>query len=216
MSEAVAEQIQYTKVDLDSLDSSMVQETIDINPDVNPMEAPPPVDDGTHRVKLMGADDWKPGDTKPNKNGESTTYLSTKFSGAVIAEGTKNNNKRVFAYANTLVFDGKSVMAYILLQIYGGKNSPEARAKVEALKNFVDLAKAFRAAIAAEPIIQVSTKWAARYNAGTKEKPDYKTAKSGQNNFPSDNAGGKLHVINVPGYGDVAAQAEIQDYFPDK
>jgi hypothetical protein len=213
MSEEAVQSV-ATKVDLDSIDSSLVEESIVLNPDANPMEAPPPVDDGTWRIKLTGADDWTNKDTKPNKNGESTSYLATQFSGIVIAEGTKNNNKRVFGRVNTLVFDGKSEMAYILLQIYGGKASAEARAKVEALKNYVDLAKAFRAAVAGEPIIRVSTKWVARYNAGTKEAPDYKVALSGQSNFPSDNAGGRVPVVQVRGVGDVRAQAEIQDYFP--
>lgn len=208
------ETAQAVKVDLDNIDSSLVEESIVLNPDANPMEAPPPVDDGTHRVKLIGADDWTNKDTRPNKNGESTSYLTTQFSGVVIAEGTKNNNKRIFGRVNTLVFDGKSEMAYILLQIYGGKANPEARAKVEALKNYVDLAKAFRNAIAGEPIIRVSTKWTARYNAGTKEAPEYKTALSGQSHFPSDGAGGKIPVVSVKGVGEVRAVAEIQDYFP--
>jgi hypothetical protein len=211
MSEEVA---QAVKVDLDNIDSSLVEENITLNPDANPMEAPPPVDDGTWRVKLTGADDWTNKDTKPNKSGESTSYLATQFSGVVIAEGTTNNNKRVFGRVNTLVFDGKSEMGYILLQIYGGKANPEARAKVEALKNYVDLAKAFRAAIAGEPIIRVSTKWTARYNAGTKEAPDYKTALSGQKQFPSNGAGGHIPVVVVKGIGEVRAGAEIQDYFP--
>lgn len=207
---------QNAVIDLDSLDSSLVQENIVLNPDVNPMEAPPPVDDGVHRVKLTGAQDWKPGDTKPNKNGDTQPYLSTQFSGVVIAEGTKNNNKRVFGRVNTLAFDGKSEMAYILLQVYGGKDNEDARAKIAGLKTFVDLAKAFRNAIAGEPIIKVSTKWQARYNAGTKEAPDYKTAYSGQKMFPSDGNGGNKHIVSVKGAGDVAAQAVIQDYFPDK
>lgn len=209
------EEVKASSVDLDNIDSSLIAENIELNPDANPMEAPPPVDDGTHRVKLIGATDWNQKDTKPNKNGETTTYLATQFSGVVIAEGTKNNNKRVFGRVNTLVFDGKSEMAYILLQIYGGKNNPEARAKIEALTKFTDLAKAFRNAIAGEPIIKISTKWTARYNAGTTEAPDYKTALSGQSNFPSNGQGGKNHIFNVKGVGDVAAQAAIQDYFPD-
>jgi hypothetical protein len=204
-------------IDLDILDSSLIQEEVQINVDANPMEQPPPVDDGVHRVKLFGdPKKWFPAETKENKNGEKTSYLKTSFYGVVIAEGTKNNNKRVFKnWISTLVFDGKSEMAYVLLQIYGGKGNPEARAKVEKLKNFADLAKAFRDALAGEPVIKVSTKWFARYNAGTKEKPDYKTAKSGQTNFPSDGAGGRRHIINVPNIGDLAAMAEIQDYFPD-
>src|SRR5579862_2561586 len=173
------EAVKAVTVDLDSMDSSLVEENITINPDANPMEAPPPVDDGVHRVKLVGdATKWQKRETRPNKNtGDTTTYLSTSFSGIVIAEGSKNNNKRVFKnFVSTLEFDGKNEMAYILLQIYGGKNDPNARAKVEALKKYTDLAKAFRDALAAEPIIKLSTKWVARYNAGTKEEPDYKTA----------------------------------------
>lgn len=215
MSEETAVQNAATKVDLDQIDSSLIEEVIELNPDANPMEAPPPVDDGTWRVKLTGASDWNTKDTNAKAGREPQTYLSTQFSGQVIAEGTPNNNKRVFGRVNTLVFDGKSEMAYILLQIYGGKNNPAARAKVEALKKFTDLAKAFRDAVAGEPIIKVVTKWKARYNAGTKEAPDYKTALSGQSNFPSDGKGGRLHVVNVKGVGDVAAQAEIQDYLPD-
>jgi len=204
-------------IDLDTLDSSLVQENVEYNLDANPMATPPPVDDGIHRVKLVGdPQKWFMKETKENKNGEKTSYLQTQFYGVVIEEGSKNNNKRVFKnWVSTLTFDGKSEMAYILLQIYGGKNDPNARAKVEALSNFVKLGQAFKDALASEPIIKVSTKWFARYNAGTKEKPEYKTAKSGQNNFPSDGAGGKQHIINVAGFGDVAATAEIQDYFPD-
>lgn len=213
--EEAVQTAQATKVDLDTLDSSLVEETVSINPDANPMEAPPPVDDGTWRVKLTGADDWTFKDTKVNKNGESTSYLATQFSGIVIAEGTKNNNKRVFGRVNTLVFDGKSEMAYILLQILGGSKNEAARAKVAGLTKYTELAKAFKAAISAEPIIKVSTKWVARYNAGTKDAPDYKTALSGQNAFPSDGKGGRIHVIPVKGFGEAAAQAQIQDYFPE-
>jgi hypothetical protein len=212
---ATVEEVKAQSVNLDDIATSLIEENIELNPDANPMEAPPPVDDGTWRVKLIGATDWTQKDTKPNaKTGNSTTYLSTQFSGVVIAEGTTNNNKRVFGRVNTLVFEGKSEMGYILLQVYGGKQDPEARRKVEALKNYGELAKAFRDALAGEPIIRVSTKWVAQYNAGTKESPKYQTAKSGQKNFPSDGKGGNLHVINVPNVGEIAARAEIQDYFP--
>jgi len=204
-----------TRVNLDDIDASRVEEQVILNPDANPMEAPPPVDDGTWRVKLVGADDWTPGETKKNKNGETREYLKTKFSGIVIAEGTPNNNKRVFVNVNTLSFDGKSEMAYILLQILGGKNNPQARQAIEGIKTYVDLARAFRTAIAGEPIIKVKTKWTARYNAGTREEPDYKCHISGQASFPSNGSGGRLNIVSVKGAGDVSAQAEVTEYFPD-
>ncbi len=202
-------------VDLDTLDASMVQEVVEFNLDVNPLEAPPPVDDGIHRIKLIGdPQKWFPKETKENKQGNKTTYLQTQFYGIVIADGTKNNNKRVFKnWISTLSFDGKCEMAYVLSKIYGG--TPAAAERVKALDNFVKLAKAFKEALAGEPVIKVSTKWMARYNAGTKEKPDYKTAKSGQSSFPADGLGGRKHIINIPNVGDIAATAEIQDYFPD-
>ena len=207
-----------TQIDLDSLDAGLVQEVVNINPDVNPLEAPPPVDDGTHRVKLLlDTQSWEHKETKENKNGESRSYLTCRLSGQVIAEGTKNNNKRVFPRAvNTLVFDGKSVMGFILLQVWGGAKNPEARAKVAELNNYVKLAQAFKGALASEPIIRVKTGWLAQYNDGTKEEPKYKTVLSGQRNFPSDGNGGYRHVIQHKQSGqELSAHAQVLDYFPD-
>jgi hypothetical protein len=206
---------QSYKVDLDSLDSSMVAEEIELNPDANPMEGPPPIDDGVHRVKLYLSPDWEQKETKPNKAGEKRTYFATKFSAGVVSEDS-NNNRRVFERVNTLVFDGKNPMAYIILQILGGAKNAQARAFVESLTTPLALAKAFREALAGEPIIKVSTKWVAQYNDGTPEAPKYKTALSGQKNFPKVPGSDRYnHVINIKGTGEVAAQAKIQDYFPD-
>lgn len=210
------EKTQAQAVDLDSLNGGLLEESITISADVNPMAGPAPVPDGVHRVKLVGATEWFQNETKPNKNsGESTTYLKTQFSAIVVSDDPKLNNKRVFGRVNTLTFDGKNEMAYIMLQILGGKTNPDARAYVEGLKDIKDLATAFRSALAAEPIIKLQTKWVAQYNAGTKEDPDYKTYLSGMANFPNDPAGGKSHVVQVKGVGEVTAQAVIQDYFPD-
>lgn len=208
---------QGVKVDLDTLDSTLVQEEIELNPDANPMEGPPPVDDGIHRVKLLlDSGSWEMKETRPNKNtGEKRTYYACKFSAAVVSEDA-NNNRRLFARVNTLTFDGKNVMAYIILQRLGGSKVEEARKYVESIKNPLDLAKAFTAALAGEPIIKVSSKWVASYNDGTQAEPKYKTALSGQRNFPKVPGTDRYnHVTNVKGHGEVAAQAVIQDYFPD-
>lgn len=209
-----------SKVSLDELDARMVEEKIEINPEANPMEAPPPPDDGIHRVKLvLDTNSWEQKETKPGKDGKKRAYLSCQFYGVIVAEGTKNNNKRVFGRVNTLVFDGKNEMAYILLQALGGKTNPQAVNTVTKLENYIELAKAFQQVLAGEPIVRVETQWVARYNAGTKEDPDYKTAKSGQKNFPlvdpKDLSKGYRHIVEVRGHGEVNAQAVIQDYFPD-
>lgn len=209
-------------LNLDDIDSSLIEETIEISADANPLAAPAPVDDGVHRVKLAVVENsWEGKETRPNKTtGNSQAYISCKVTGTVIAEGTKNNNKRLFENLNTLVFDGKSVMGYILLQVWGGKDNAQARHKLEQLKNYVDLAKEFKKILSSEPIVKVSTKWVARYNAGDKDDPDYKTALSGQKNFPMLKPGspeaGFNHIVQVKNHGEASAQAVIQDYFPDK
>lgn len=208
------EKVQAQSVDLDTVDASLVEESITISADVNPMESPAPVNDGVHRVKLVGATEWFQSETKPKNGGEPTTFFKTQFSGIVVSDDPKQNNKRVFGRVNTLEFDGKNEMAYIMLQILGGKDNPEARAFVEGLKNIRDLATAFRNALAGEPIIKLSTKWVAQYKVEEGGKEVYKTYMSGQNNFPKIN-GVPQHVVNAPRIGEVVAQAQIQDYFPD-
>ena len=205
---------QAQQVDLDTVDASLVEELITISADANPMEAPAPIGDGVHRVKLVGANEWFQSETKPKGNNEPTTFFKTQFNGIVVSEDPKENNKRVFGRVNTLTFDGKNEMAYIMLQILGGKDNAEARAYVEGLTNIRDLATAFKQAIAGEPIIKISTKWVAQYKTEEGGKDVYKTYLSGQANFPKVN-GVPQHVVNAPRIGEVVAQAQIQDYFPD-
>ncbi len=205
---------QAQQIDLDTVDAGLVEENITISADANPMEAPAPVNDGVHRVKLVGATEWFQSETKPKGGNEPTTFFKTQFSGIVVSEDPKQNNKRVFGRVNTLTFDGKNEMAYIMLQILGGKDNAEARKYVEGLTNIRDLASAFRNALASEPIIKVSTKWVAQYKTEEGGKEVYKTYLSGQANFPKV-AGVPQHVVNAPRIGEVTAQAQIQDYFPD-
>ena len=205
---------QAQSINLDEVDASLVEESITISADVNPMEAPAPIGDGVHRVKLVGANEWFQSETKPKGSNEPTTFFKTQFSGIVISDDPKQNNKRVFGRVNTLTFDGKNEMAYIMLQILGGKDNPEARAYVEGLTNIRDLATAFKQALAGEPIIKLSTKWVAQYKVEEGGKDVYKTYLSGQANFPKVN-GVPQHVVNAPRIGEVVAQAQIQDYFPD-
>lgn len=208
------------KVDLDSIDSSLISETIEINPDANPLEAPPPVVDGVARYRLILQDDsWEQRETKENKQGNKTTFLMVKFSGQNVMEGTQDNNKRVFNIVNTLVFDGKSEMAYILLKALG--DTAEAKAYVAGLKNYVDLARAFKDVLKGEPIIRIETKWVAQRKVEEEgKKTKYETVKSGMRSFPpidpKDPSKGYKHIIVDPKtQTEIAAQAVIQDYFAD-
>jgi hypothetical protein len=206
------------KINLDDLDASLVEEKIAIDPELNPMDAPPPASDGIHRVRLvLDTDSWSNKETKPMKDGGRRAFLTCKGYGVILAEGTPDNNKRLFFNVNTLVFDGKCEMAYILQMALG--NTPEAKESVRKLENYVELAKAFQRVLAGEPVVRAESQWVARYNAGDKDKPDYKTVKSSQKNFPlidpKDPSKGHRHVIDVKGFGEVTAQAVIQNWFPD-
>lgn len=208
-------------IDLDALDESLIEEVVEINPDVNPMEAPPPPDDGVHRVKFIPVASG-PVEVRETNNEAKTAFIQVKFSAVILAEGTKNNNKRVFAQENTLVFDGKNKLAYIIQQIRG--NGSEAKQYTATLNNYVKLAKAFRAELAGEPTARLKTKWVAQrkiVGGGKNGKDAYETVLEGQKNFPlvdpKDASKGHRHIVFDKKSGqEVSAQAVIQDYFPDQ
>ena len=203
-----------TSFDLDAVDESLIQEVVDINPDINPNDAPAPVDDGTYRVKF---DQNFTYDYKETNNDAKTPFVTFKFSGTILAEGTRATNRKFFFQENTLVFDGKNQLAYVIRMALG--DTAEARQYVKGLTNYVLLAKAFKQILASEPTIRVSSKWVAsrKIEGGGKNGRDkYEVVKSGQKNFPPDGNGGFKHVINDPKTGtEVAARAEVQDFFPD-
>lgn len=214
------------KFNLDDADANLIQEEVNIDTDANPMEAPPPPDDGTYRVTLKLKEPVSDAfQLKSVQSGNSAgkQYISADFNAQILAEGTRNNNKLLFGKENTLTFDGKNKLAYILLQLYGGSKNEQAATYVKSLKTPSDLAKAFKAALLKEPKLRVKTKWNSSYNAGTKEEPDYKTFKNGQANHPQNAAGVPKHINEVTfqdASGDVqslevTARAQIVDYLPD-
>lgn len=199
-------------INLDQLDESLIEEVVEINPNLNPMDAPAPPDDGTYRVKLFPIESSEV-EVKETNSSSPKPFIGFRFSGAIIAEGTPNNNKRLFSRVNTLVFDGKSEMAQYIKIIKG--DTAEARQFVGGLTNYVSLAKAFKEALSGEPIIKIKTKWVAA--AKDEKTGKYVTVKSGQKNFPPKKGGGFEHVVVDPKSGaEVVAQATIVDIFPDK
>lgn len=200
------------EIDLDLLDADLIEETIDIDPDANPMEGPLPVADGVHRVKLIAGEGWKHKEST-FKDGSVHPFIVANFSAQVIDEGV-DFNKRIFPMPiTTLVFDGKSEMAYILTAIYGGDDA--AKQKVKTLNNYVKLGQAFKAALAGEPIVKATSKWVAKYKDGVKNGKDvYKTALSGMKNFPKNPKGQHIPTVNVKG-NEVTARAEIIAYAAD-
>lgn len=210
------EENQGIKFNLDEFDESLVQEVVEINPDANPMEGPPPVDDGIHRFKLFINPESFEKSSFTTKQGHKTDFIKCQFYGVCLDEGGKNNNKRIFGRENTITFDGKNKMAYILQKVFG--DNAEAKTYVKSLDNYVKLAKAFKQALTAEPIIKIKTEWQASYKDPTTkegEKAKYKTAKSGQKSFPQNGDGSYRPVVDVQGVGEVKAQAVALDYFSD-
>jgi hypothetical protein len=220
-------------VDLAALNASdlasLVSEEVEqIDPEMdNPLAKPAPVRDGTHLVKIIvDPKSWDLSTTNP-KNGKPKSYLKVNFQLQLVDENEGDDfNKRLFTNAkgfglgaNTLVFNGQNEMAYILLQILGGKDNPEATEYIDQI-NASDnpskaLADAFAEATASEPLLRVTTKWVARYNAGTDEEKDYRIAKSGMKSFPFNKDKQTYNpTIEVPKFGEVTARAEVQDYLP--
>lgn len=202
--------------DLDAIDEFMVQEVVDINPDVNPNDAPPPPDDNTWRVKLLPLEGSQV-EVRYTQNESETPFIPFQYSGVIIAEGNKNNNRRLFGRDNTLVFDGKSNLAHIIKVARG--DDAAARAFVKGLDNYVKLAKAFKDTLAAEPIIKIRTQWQAQRKiegGGKNGKDKYEIVKSGQKNFPPDGFGGYKHVIyDSKTSTEVSARAVMVDFLPD-
>jgi hypothetical protein len=223
MSETETQAQSQTQVlDLDMIDTALLPEDIEINPDANPFAAPPPPDDGTHRVKLAVVDNsFEHSQTRPDNNGNRRAFIKFKVTGTILDEGSKNNNKRVFDNVNTLTFDGKSYLGGILIAALGG--TPEAKAQIGAIKNYVELAKAAKRILAGEPIVRVVTKWVAQRkitDASGKEKDKYEVVKSGQKSFakinPADPNSDHNPVFFDSKTGtEVKAQAVVQEYMPD-
>lgn len=189
----------------------MVQETVEIDPDVNPMDAPPPIDDGKRRFKLMlDTKSFEQSETKDKGRG-SQPFIKCLVVAECAEEGEFKGQK-VFLRLNTLVFDGRSEMGFLTLQALGGNKNEDAREYVKGLNNYILLAKGFKETMASEPIIKISTQWMAQY----KDKDgNYKTVKSGQKNFPGLGGGKFKHIVTAPNGEEVAAQAVPVGYFPD-
>lgn len=205
------------EVDLDLLDDAAVEEEIDINTEVNPLDEPNPVEDGVHRVKVIAATNgaWQAKSWTDKKSGEEHPFLVAKFSLQVLDEGV-DFNKRIFPTAiTTIAFDGKNEMAYILLNIYGGDDA--AKARIKTLNNYVKLGKAFKEALAGEPIVRVTTKWVAQYKTGEQKKGKdvYRTALSGMRNFKK-RPDGTFDPNTVTKGSEVRARAEVIAYGPDE
>lgn len=207
-------------VDLDSLDASLFQEEVFIDPNVDPFASPPPPPDGTHRAKLKllkdGDSYWQLKKIGKGKKGEGTPFLAGRIQANVVAEGERHNNLAAFDNVNTLVFDGKSRIAGIVAaaggQKLGGKVSPP------------DQAAALEKALAGEPIVKIRGRWTA-----SEKLPDetYSTFLRGMKAFPPrkirDEEGNEQivpgeynHVVTGPKTGaDVTAQFEILEYLVD-
>lgn len=203
-------------INLDDLDGSQLEETVEIDTEVNPLEQPAPVRDGRHRFRLeLAQNAWEPKETKPKtEGGPKKAFLACKFTLTCLEEGP-DLGKKVYGRENTLVFNGGNRLAYIALQLLGGKDNPEAVAKVKAANNYIFLAQLFEEVTKGSPEIEVTTKWKAQVKETKNGVDTYRTVRTGMKSFPvlPNKPGIHNHIIMVDN-NEVAAQAEAVDYHP--
>lgn len=209
---------QAVAIDLDQLDVNLLTEDVTIDTDANPMDAPPPPPDKVWRVKVeVDAADFKVNTTNPKPGSQAVKqqYIAVTASATIVEDGPYSGRKFIIR-ENTLVFNNKNRMAYIILQALGGSQNPEAVAYVKTLNNFGKLALGFRDTFAAGRTMRLKSEWAAQYKVNEKGKDVYKTLKTGMKNFkPVPGKPGEFnHKLDSPA-GEVAARAEIRDYYPD-
>lgn len=179
-----------------------------INPEANAYEKLPPPPDDTYVCKLkLGSQGFTAGKTKNDE-----PYIMAAIEARIVKEGDKLNNVPLFDRVSTVVLQnvGTSAMATLLVRGLGQKVPRSVTRK--------ELATMLDTALAAEPLVRVTTEWQARTEI---DPGKWKTIARGMKRFPPRKdadgnvvAGQYVPVLSHKDYGEVDAQIAITDYLP--
>lgn len=184
------------KIDLNNL--PFQPESLEVDPDKDQFQSPPPPDEGTFRVKLKQKETdgslWVQGEGKKNHK----RYLKTQIEARIIQPDGKFDNWPVFDnFVSTMVMENQGTNKIVGILKALGHEVPRSTTDV-------DLAKRLTEVLAGEPEAQVTVQW-----EGYCEVCD-KTVIKGQKRFPA----GK-HITECSKDGaQVTAQARIVKYLP--
>lgn len=185
--------------ELENLQSDV---TMDLDPEANWGDTPPPPDDGEYMFTF---------EVNPKLNafpGESDKmgkYFSLGIIGTVVEPDSPFNNRKVFGVVNTMTFNGASSISSLAKAI--GLDVP-SRGLANAL-----VASVMRK-LAEQPMAKAKIAWKLGYKVTAEDgSTSYETPYKGQKSFPQNSDGSYKHKLVI---GDVeyTAQAEFKRFSP--
>jgi hypothetical protein len=184
-------------IDLNNL--AFEPENLEVDPDKDQFQSPPPPEEGTFVVKLsqkeVNGSLWVRGETKKGKR-----YLQTAIEARIIQPDGKYDNWPVFDnFVSTLVQEGQGTNKIVGILKCLGHEVPRTTSDVELAKKLTEV-------LAGNPICKMTTQW-----EGYCESCE-KTVLKGQKRWPT----GK-HITECAKDGSsVTAQARPIKYLPQE
>lgn len=189
---------------IDLNDLALEDEALQLDPDADAFQGPPPPPDGVHLVKLSlfrrnGESPFQAG-----RDRRGRPYIMAAVVGTLVAEGKPWNNQKVFDRVSTVIFQssGTCRMAGALKAL---------GISVPATTSTKQLAQLLENALEGEPLVGVETRWEAR----AQHDETWVTVAKGMKRFPMRQDGSYQHIITDPDTGElVTAQATVVRYLP--
>lgn len=209
---------------IDLNDPNLLSAELDINSDIDPYAAPPPVPDARYRVKLKQIDvkgpDGQPAryTVKLGKDGKPP-YAYTALEMTIQDPAGKYDGLKVYdRFVSTMVARNGGIPLVHILKCLSVTVAAKSTAK--------QILDAFFKAVAGEPELEVETVWEGGLDEADRERFDQARVKQprvlGQHRFPQKQVNGKLEsvpdlkVATALGEVNVHAQVRVNGYYPLK
>ena len=204
---------------VDLNDPNLLSGEMELNSDVDPYAAPPPIPDGRYRVKAKQIDvkgpDGQPAryTVKLGKDGRPP-YAYTALELSIIDPAGKLDGLKVFdRFVSTLVARNGGVPIAHILKCLGHKLPAKSSAK--------ELLDLFFKALAGEPELEVETVWEGGLDEADRERFEKAQLKQprvlGQQRFPKNSKGDSVPDVVVEtalGKVNLHAQIRVNGYYP--
>lgn len=182
-----------------------------LDPEDNPFTrlAPPPK--GRYQLKCFPQKDG----FLQGKGRDGNVYYAANMECRIVNSTPENNGAVVFPRAlySTISRGHKiSTMGAMLIKWgYGASLEKKGYELTEA-----EVFKLFALALKREPTIWADLDWEGRFNRGDKDNPDYTTVFNSMDDFPEDEEGNHMHIVQVSdgkgGTAEVAARLKVVEW----